>query len=133
MRSVHCNSVSLSLPFKMRQALSRSSAIVILVLHLCMSLADIQHFDPAFAGGLRSDAIANHDCGSREVHQTLDAVHFCVPCHRNLSGIAFQNVPPATLPAPEQRICPASAVEIFVAGYFPQTYHRGPPFPLPLA
>ncbi|MEX2117118.1 MAG: hypothetical protein WEB37_09530 [Bacteroidota bacterium] len=117
----------------MRQALSRFSAIVILILHLGLSLTDLQHFDPPFAGGTMPDAIASHDCGSKELHKALGAVHFCIPCHRILAGIAFQNVPPVTLAAPEQHVDPSSPFEIFPARYFSQTYHRGPPLLRPLA
>ncbi|HEX9615045.1 MAG TPA: hypothetical protein VGA55_06045, partial [Bacteroidota bacterium] len=101
---------------------ARILTVALLGLHLGLSFADLQHVDFVLAGSSEREAVASHDCGSREIHTSLDSVHFCIPCFRNAAGVALANLYINSFPPPVVRRIAASLCDRTFTGFNPQTY-----------
>lgn len=74
----------------MRTSLKNTSYIALAVLHLGAALiAGIPHTHFPATDHVAPQKISAHDCGTKEVHKSLDKTDRCIVCHRITGSVAF--------------------------------------------
>jgi len=106
----------------------RSALFVLLAYVTAGLLLEVAHHDDIMSGPGAQLAVKSHDCGTHEIHISLDSLHPCLACFQSSQRVSI----PAQsfIPTAEMTVSPTmipSLDEQFLSTDYLSTGKRGPP------